>query len=198
MKTRAIRKAVRRAQLRKSMFNIASMAIGRIEPGYRLIGVNNGQFSMLDLIEAIIDQIGPSSVAVSTWTQGRNEIDRVGYLIGSELITSFMLLIDRSFNRRFPDYASHLIASIGSGSVCEADTHAKFALIGNDQYRLCIRTSMNFNRNIRLEQFDIDDDLEIYDFFMSVINDAFHPVEVQSVNSVDFDEWDWNFDANMD
>lgn len=190
---KSIRLLASESTRRRIAVGSAADALGVIRPGYRMVGVNYGQFSMLDLIEAIISQVGASDVIVSTWTQGRAEESRIDYLLRSGKIRSFSLLIDRSFARRFPDYAQQLINNWGTDAVRQADTHAKFCLIGNDDYRLTIRTSMNFNRNARLEQFDIDDDPEIYDFFMGVVRGGFDAVDGQSNDGDEWPEWSMDF-----
>ena len=46
------------------------------------------------------------------------------------------------------------------------NNHAKVAMVSNgDGWRLVLRSSMNCNRNFRFEQFDIDDDAELFGFW---------------------------------
>lgn len=51
--------------------------------------------------------------------------------------------------------------------------HAKFFMLRNEAWNICCRSSMNLNRNPRLEQFDLDDNLEICEFFAKVIAEIF-------------------------
>ena len=51
--------------------------------------------------------------------------------------------------------------------------HAKFFLLRNDNWHICVRSSMNLNRNPRLEQFDLDDSKELCDFFQGIISEIF-------------------------
>lgn len=169
----AIRTRARTANLRASPLASARETIGVIIPGCRVIGLTKGQFSMIDLLVAVLDQTGPADVMVSTWTQGKAEMEGVAGLLRTHQITRFRLLVDRSFVTRHPGYVKHIHSIAGPESVRQTKTHAKLALIAGGDYRITIRTSMNFNHNPRLEQFDLDDDPMIYDFFETVIDEIF-------------------------
>lgn len=144
-----------------------------LTPGCRVVGVNKCQFSLLDLVMATIEQIGPSDLTIATWTPGKAEMDSVFEMLKSRRIVNFRLLVDRSFPTRQPQYIKRLHEITGAESVRQTRTHAKFALICSNDWRITIRTSMNFNRNTRLEQFDLDDDPVIYNFFETVIGEIF-------------------------
>ena len=59
----------------------------------------------------------------------------------------------------------------GADSLLLTRTHAKFALLSAGDYRIAIRSSMNLNRNTRVEQFDLDDDSALYDWFMGLVDE---------------------------
>lgn len=143
----------------------AAQAVGVLTPGCRVVGLTMGQFSLLDLIAAVLVQVGPADVLVSTWTPGRQEMERVADMLDAHAITGFRLLVDRSFVSRHPEYVARIQRMLGSETIRQTRTHAKFALVRGGGYQIAIRTSMNFNRNPRFEQFDLDDDPVIYDFF---------------------------------
>lgn len=151
----------------------AAAAIGVLRPGARVVGVTKGQFSLLDLVEALLEQVGPADVLVSTWTPGKAEMERVLELLESGYINQFQLLVDRSFPSRHPYYVDRVEEICGEEAIRMTRTHGKFALIAAGEWKLCIRTSMNFNRNPRLEQFDLDDDARIYALFEGVARDLF-------------------------
>jgi hypothetical protein len=124
-----------------------------------------GQFSLLDLVEAVLAETGPANVTVSTWTSGIRDIERAAWLLESGSIKSFALLTDRSFPGRQPAYCRALVARFGVGAIRSTRTHAKFALIRNDGWNICIRSSMNLNANPRFEQFDLDDSTVLCEYF---------------------------------
>lgn len=163
------------ARLVVAPIGVARDAIGTLTPGCRIVGVNKGQFSLIDIIDAVLEQVGAASVFVSTWTPGKNEINRVALLLEERKITDFRLLVDRSFMTRHPEYLKNLWR-LGMTQVRQTRTHAKFALIAAGDWRITVRTSMNFNTNPRLEQFDLDDDPVIYDFFDGVVEHFFTAV----------------------
>ena len=164
--------AQKKAVLTSTARGNARQAIGTISPGCRVIGLTKGQFSLLDVIASVLAQVGPANLTVSTWTPGKAEIDSVLAMLHANRITGFRLLVDRSFITRHPEYMERFRA-LGEDTIRQTRTHAKFALIAAGDYRITIRTSMNFNSNPRLEQFDLDDDPAIYDFFNEAIDHLF-------------------------
>lgn len=176
MANNSVRPKPRKATLSAIPFANARVAVGVITPGCRVVGLTKGQFSLLDLIAAVLEQIGPAEVMVSTWTPGKAEMESVADLLDAHHITRFRLLVDRSFVTRHPEYVARIHASLGAGAIRQTRTHAKFALINGGGYRIAIRTSMNFNRNPRFEQFDLDDDAAIYDFFDAAVDELYESV----------------------
>jgi hypothetical protein len=146
-------------------------SLGVIGPGCRVVGVTKGLFSLLDLIEEVLHQCGPSAVTVSTWTPGMGEMERVLQLLRGGMVTEFRLLVDRSFVGRHPQYARRISDMFGDEAIRQTRTHMKVALVRNERIAIAIRTSMNFNTNPRLEQYDLDDDVAIYDLFAGVIGE---------------------------
>lgn len=143
----------------------AREAIGELRPGMRVIGLTKGQFSMLDMIAGLLEQTGPADVTVSTWTIAKSDADRLAVFLTSGMIRSFRLVIDRSFPTRYPEYCQTVIGHFGEGAIRMMRTHAKFAMVGNADWRLTCRASFNLNPNPRCEQFDLDDSPQIYGFF---------------------------------
>jgi len=160
-----VRPGTRGAKTVASGIASAVEALGPLEPGCRVIGVTKGQFSLLDLIRAVLDQTGPADLTVSTWTVGVRDADNAEFLATMGAIRSLRFLVDRSFVRRQPEYARRLVESFGVKAIRATNTHAKFAMIAAGDWRIVIRSSMNLNRNPRFEQFDLDDDPAIFDFF---------------------------------
>ena len=154
----------------------ASVALGTLSPGVRVVGLNKGQFSLIDMLRAVLIQVGPADVLVSTWTPGKFEMNCVADMLDAHQITRFRLLVDRSFVTRHPEYVGTIQAMFGAETIRQTRTHAKFALVAAGDYRIAIRTSMNFNRNARFEQFDMDDDAAIYNFFDGAANELYDSV----------------------
>ena len=153
-----------KAILVKAPHQSAEQAIGTLTPGCRVIGLTKGQFSLLDILKAVLAQTGPARVIVSTWTTGIRDAENARMLLERGAITNFTLLTDRSFATRQSRYAASVMSIFGPNSIRATNTHAKFVLVRNERWNIAVRSSMNLNRNPRFEQFDLDDDSEIADF----------------------------------
>ena len=154
-------------------YQLAHDCIGEITPGCSIIGVTKGQFSLLDLIRAVSDQVGPAALTVSTWSTGIRDTQNLDILINQGTFTSVSLCLDRSFSGRQPKYVQEVIRVWGQENIRMTRNHGKFFLLRNEQWNICCRSSMNLNRNPRLEQFDIDDSLELCEFFADIIKQIF-------------------------
>ena len=167
----AIKVAQNQATFRIEGLRSARDTIGELSAGCRVIGITKGQFSLLDLIRAVLEQTGPADVLISTWTTGIRDAENANFLIQEGHMTSFRMLTDRSFVTRQPKYVARILEIFGPESIRCTKTHAKFAIIRNDKWNIAIRSSMNLNRNPRWEQFDLDDSAEISDFFTSLYDE---------------------------
>jgi hypothetical protein len=152
-------------------YQCAEAAIGKLEPGCRILGLTKGQFSLLDLLRACLAQTGPAHVVVSTWTTGIRDADNAKLLLDTGKILSFRLLTDRSFATRQPKYCAAIVRAFGNQAIRCTNTHAKFCLITNEHWTIAIRSSMNLNRNPRFEQFDLDDDPKIVAFLKEHVDE---------------------------
>jgi hypothetical protein len=141
-----------------------------IIPNVRILGLTDGKFSLIDLIYSILKKIGKSNVYVATWSAGIKDAHQVKWLIDTDLIESFKIFTDHSYVNRQKKYVLGLNDLFGAENIYTSEMHAKFVLIKNDKYSICIRTSMNLNANKTCESFEIDDDTEIYKFYWSFLD----------------------------
>ena len=95
-------------------------------------------------------------------------------MLSPKTMLSVRFLLDISFQRRQPALIQHIRQTFGDDSIRVTKNHAKFLLFGNDDYKISVRTSMNLNFNPRLEDVEIKDDAELYDFIDSILTDIFH------------------------
>ena len=146
-------------------YHQADRAVVGLEKGGRIVGMTKGQFSMIDLIRAVIRRTGAAHLRISTWTAGVRDTKNAAFMVEKGDLLSFQLLCDASFLNRHPAYCAAINELFGKDSIRCTKTHAKIALIENDDWAISIRASMNLNRNPRYEQFDIDDNRDIYNFF---------------------------------
>lgn len=141
----------------------ASEAIGRIEPGIAVFAVTRGQWSMLDAIVAVLDQVGPAHVSVWTWRVSVFDVEVLARRRDEGDVLSCRLIVDGGGARMLggdadrpgADAVAEWIRRHGAGSVRYIRNHAKIARVWNDSWRLLLRGSMNLNENTRFEQFDL-------------------------------------------
>lgn len=154
-------------------FNCAAEMLRGFEmSGCEIFGFTMGQFSLMELIQAVIERIGKCDMGVSVWTAAEADLRDAYTLLDCGYLKSVRMVVDRSFESRQPDYCNTLRALFGD-CVAIARTHAKFAVLSNESYSIAIRTSMNLNRNTRWEQFEISDCPLLSKFLWSVLNEPF-------------------------
>lgn len=132
-----------------------------------------GQFSLLDAITALLNITGPAAVDVSTWTAGGADITHAESFLRDGRITRLRFLVDRSFPTRQPGYCRELVRLFGADAIRTTQTHAKFATITGDRWRLAINTSMNMNTNRRMEYIQVADDPALHAFLTTAVDDVF-------------------------
>ena len=151
----------------------ADQPIKNLDKGCRIIGLTRGQFSLIDLIHAILKKTGAADVICTTWSAGIKDANQVKWMADTGLIKTFSIITDHSYATRQKKYAVQLEHLFGKENIRTSEIHAKFTLISNDDWKICIRTSMNLNANRTCENFEIDDDPEIYKFYKEFIDHTF-------------------------
>jgi len=163
----------RRRVIRLAKTVSATTAIGTLTPGCEIFALTFGQFSLIDAICAILEQTGPASITLSTWTAADADLRRAERLLRSADILSMRYIVDRSFATRMPHYCRAMRELFGDDCIRTTRSHAKWAVISNETWNLAIRTSMNMNHNPRLENIEISDDPALAAFFRQVADDLF-------------------------
>lgn len=132
----------------------ARKAIEGLEAG-DILGFTKGQFSFVDLIDAVLARTGAAAVTVCTWTAAAADASFLGGWAKQGRIRSFRLLIDYSFlNRRGgAEAVDEVLRHFGPDAVRVTRCHAKWALVQGDQVQVAVLTSMNLNANPRFEYF---------------------------------------------
>lgn len=151
----------------------ADHALEGFEKQCRLLGLTHGKFSLIDLVHSTLKKTGPAHVICTTWSAGIKDIHQVKWMYDTDLIQSFRIITSRSYKTRQNNYAVALDDFFGEESIRATDVHAKFILIFNDDYKVCIRSSMNLNANKTCENFEIDEDIDIFNYYMSFVETIF-------------------------
>ena len=144
----------------------AAEVIGRLEPGVRVTGLTAGQFSAIDAMEHMVDELGPAAVRISTWTTGIYDAQRTRDIRVAGRITEARMLLDRGTFEKSPKFAGPLIEVLGVDSIRCLSVHAKVVIVTGARGSAVMRSSMNLNKNLRTEQFDIDVCPEVAGFYV--------------------------------
>lgn len=158
-----------------------AQVVGAIVPGLELCGVTNGQFSMIDLVEYVLHQIGPADLALSTWTTGIYDEGQAVRFYQNGLLRSARFLVDPLIFERRPESVGPMVGAFGVGAFRAVNTHAKFAVLSNERFAVTIRGSMNLNKNTRLENFDLSESREVAALFLAIVDAAFARASTEGV-----------------
>ena len=143
----------------------AAQVIGPLVPGVRVTGLTAGQFSAIDAMEHMLDELGPAAVRISTWTTGIYDVQRARDIRVSGRITDMRMLLDRGTFEKSPKFAGPLIEVLGIDAFRCLSVHAKVVIVSGQRGAAVMRSSMNLNKNLRTEQFDIDVCDEVAGFY---------------------------------
>ena len=143
----------------------AAQVIGRLEPGLRVTGVTAAQFSAIDALEHMVNELGQGEVRISTWTTGLYDVHRARSLRAARRIADIRMLLDRWQFEKSPKYAGALIEALGIHSIRCVPVHAKVVVVTGEHGAAAFRSSMNLNKNLRTEQFDLDVDDAVAGFY---------------------------------
>ena len=144
----------------------AAQVIGPLEPGVHVTGLTAGQFSSIDALEHMVDELGPADVRVSTWTTGIYDVQRTRDIQVSGRMKDVRFLLDRGTFEKSPKYAGPLIEMLGVDAFRCLSVHAKVNIVVGERGSAVMRSSMNLNKNLRTEQFDISVDDDVTDFYV--------------------------------
>lgn len=147
----------RRSAKASECFQNATASLGTLVPGFSLFGLTRGQFSMIDLILACLDQTGPARVSLWTWCIARYEVECFERLLMDDRITGALLVIDSQARTHNRELLQKWKTIHGPDSIKWVVNHAKICTVETSGFKLLLRGSMNLNYNPRFEQFDVDE-----------------------------------------
>lgn len=145
----------------------AAALIGPLEPGLHITGLTAGQFSAIDAMEHMVSELGLADVRISTWTTGIYDVERTRQIQMGGRIKNIRILLDRGTFEKSPKFAGPLIEKLGVEAFRCLSVHAKVVIVSGEHGQAVMRSSMNLNKNLRTEQFDIDVDNKVTAFYTS-------------------------------
>ncbi|MCS5479823.1 hypothetical protein NYP18_09140 [Corynebacterium sp. YIM 101645] len=162
-----------KSQARFSRAGIAAQSIAGLDQDTYVSGLTYGQFSLLDLIQAALDVTGPADVTVATWSSGNYDIEALKNFRDAGLIRRIRFIMDSGRQMKGQAAADDIAKIFGRDAIITVRTHTKFVLICNDDWDLVITSSMNLNKNIRLEHFEMTSDPAKVAMFTDVVGALF-------------------------
>jgi hypothetical protein len=150
----------------------AAAAIAGLDHETEIYGFTKGQFSLLNLIQAVFALTGPAHFSLSTWTAAAHEIESLAAMQARGDITGVRLLIDISMARREPAMTAQMREKLGRENIRVASTHSKFAIFQNARWKIVLRSSMNLNMNPRNEDFTIAHDPPLASFLNAILDEV--------------------------
>lgn len=172
--TPAIHKSKPRARrITRIATDRAAAAIGTIEPNCELFALTNGQFSLVDILQHILDTTGPASLDIATWTASDGDLRRAHAFLLDGRVNTLRFIVDPSFKSRKPEFCQVLTNLFGPDAIRTTPLHGKFATITNDTWNIAVRTSMNLNINRRIESIEISDDAALTGFLTGFTDEVF-------------------------
>jgi len=166
------RKPVKR-DIRAAKKANARDAIGTLTPGCEIFCLTFGQFSLIDALSHLVEQVGPADVTLSTWVAAKTDLSIAARLLESCKIRDMRLLVDSNFKGRQARFLGTMRELFGDDCVRSTRNHAKFMTLRNDDWHVTVRTSMNLNENPRLENIEISDDPELCAFLVGIVDEIF-------------------------
>jgi len=165
-------------EVRECFCGRARDALGRLEPGCQIFGFTKGQFSLMDLLIAIVQQVGPCRMDLSTWTAASADLEAAYKFSKRGEIQDLRFVVDRSFPTRQPEYCETLRERFGDEAIRVTRTHAKFVTVRNDDWSIVCMTSMHLNHNPRFEDFFLVDDPEVCGYMTDMADKIFDQQDV--------------------
>ncbi len=170
----------------------AAKAIAQLErDGTELVGLTRGQFSLTDLLTAVLAKTGPAALSISTWTAASASVQSMLDLLQTGQITRCRWLVDTTFVRRVPALVAQIRKEFGADAIRVTRTHAKFATVTNDEWKVAIRSSMNLNQNPRLESYEIGHDPQLCAWLDGVLSDVWRSQPRQLAEGSHSDQTQW-------
>jgi hypothetical protein len=149
----------------------ATKALEGFDRETEIFGFTKGQFSLLNLIQALFAISGPAHLSLSTWTAASHEIESLQAMAARGTITGLRCLIDFSMARREPAMTAQMREKLGRDNIRVAQTHSKFAIFQNALWKIVLRSSMNLNMNPRNEDFTVAHDPPLATFLNDILDE---------------------------
>lgn len=163
----------RRENLRLYKVGNAHHALQDFDRGRETTCYTFGQFSLVDVVAALLDRTGPARLDICVWAVGAADLQRTKRITAGGRATRLRWVLDQGFESRTPHYLAQMRSMYGDEQIRTIRAHAKFVTIANDDWDVVVRTSMNLNQNTRFEHLDVVDDPDLRAWHEQIVDGIF-------------------------
>jgi len=167
MSTRIIERKLLIQQNMKLSF--LEKTLPRIEKGITYTMITQKVINPYGFILEAIKQNGPiNNLIIATYSINQKAISILMNLLDDKLIKDFTLLVNCNIKFQMKGKDVELLAEEKKRDnfhIIKKYSHAKVTLIDQDNVKIVISGSGNYSENPRHEQYTINDDKELYEFY---------------------------------
>lgn len=176
-----IRRLVRKRRKRRHrVLRVVSArrAIEPWQPGEDYEFTTGGEFSVLDVVLAVLERTGPAHFTAITWTVGLYDGEVLKHLLDTGRLLSARFVVDVTMRNSSGSiyYAQEFMDAFGEENIRTTRVHAKSFTLTNDEHTISFSSTANLNENQRMEQFYFSHDPERAHWFLEVIDELFRTV----------------------
>lgn len=144
-----------------------------VDSGTEVLGFTSGQFSIVEVLDAIVSRMDAPRLVLSTWTAAGDDMAHVYDWFQSGRVSNARWIVDRSFQNRQKALADLLRARFGDDAIRVMRTHCKFMLLEDATHKVLVQTSANLNKNHRIENVGVSSCPVLFDAYAGLVADIF-------------------------
>ncbi len=122
------------------------------------------RLQIADILEWLLEQTGPATVLVSTFSTSEEFLRRFCRMKQQGLVKDSLLLCDQRALSKTRHLTLFMAQAFGSVRVCS--NHSKVVLVKNDQWKVAVVTSQNQTRGDRFEAGVVISDQRVFSALM--------------------------------
>jgi hypothetical protein len=161
----ASKKVVQREIRTSKAEQTALEVIGKVEMGSTIHFVSACDWSCIDMLNVILDQIGPAEVTIATWSVSEDATRSLIESCRTGRITRLSTIFDWRIKVRRPEVFE--LAKFNIANIKLSTCHAKTTVIQNEKYQIALVGSANYTTNPRIETGFICCNKEVAEFHKS-------------------------------
>lgn len=138
-----------------------------------VIGFTSGEFSIIDVVKAIVGRMDSPRLVLSTWTAAGADMKHVHDMIEGGGVAAARWIVDRSFQNRQPELCGVLRSRFGDDAIRVQRVHCKFVMFEDEKRKILVQTSANLNKNMRIENVSVSPCPVLFGAYAGLVEDIF-------------------------